>query len=208
MLKKLTHKAAFLMFSCLIICNYVDAQRQSIDLPAKNEKEEIYSGGMLFLQGGGLIYDNPHQQIKDISYGFGGILRVYFFKHLCVGIYGGTQKTSYPTQGSNYSYLQIGYGGPFIGMSLKKNNFRYSASACLGGGSIKNLHIEKQNNQLLSESYLYKIPVFILSPLVSVDYFLSKKIALSLQGSCLFGLHASHPPLYNPCLQVGILFNH
>ena len=76
------------MFSCLIICNYVDAQRQSIDLPAKNEKEETYSGGMLFLQGGGLIYDNPHQQIKDISYGF-EVFCAYFFKHLCVGIYGG-----------------------------------------------------------------------------------------------------------------------
>ena len=118
MLKKLTHKAAFLMFSCLIICNYVDAQRQSIDLPAKNEKEEIYSGGMLFLQGGGLIYDNPHQQIKDISYGFGGILRIYSL-NTYVRHYGGNTKTSYPTQGSNYSYLQIGYED-LLGISPEK----------------------------------------------------------------------------------------
>ena len=208
MLIKLCYKTIFFIFICFILNNNSFSQTQSIKPELNTEKKGKYSGGMLFLQGGGIIYNNQHQQIQDISYGFGGILRIYLYKYLCIGIYGGTQKTNYHTQLSKNSYLQIGYGGILVGGSIRKNNFRYSLSACMGGGSVKNLHIENQYKQTLLTSYLYKNPVFIVSPLLSVDYFISPKIALTLQGTCLFGINSQQNPLYNPCLQVGILFNH
>lgn len=208
MLKKLCHKAIFFIFICFLSSNNTFSQIQSVKSELNTGKKDKYSGGMLFLQGGGIIYNNQHQQIKDFSYGFGGILRIYLYKYICIGIYGGTQKTNYHTQLSKNSYLQIGYGGILVGGSIRKNKFRYSLSACLGGGSIKNLHIEEQSKQRLLESYIYKTPVFIVTPLVSLDYFINPKIALSLQGTCLVGINNHHNPLYNPCLQIGILFNH
>ena len=42
-------------------------------------------------------------------------------------------------------------------------------------GSVKNLHIEFQTQNILSEAYLVKYTTFIYSPIVSVDYALTPK---------------------------------
>lgn len=67
---------------------------------SQEEKKNLYSGGMLILQPGMTITSNEHQDIRHMSTAVGGILRLYFCNYLTAGLYGGSQKTNYPTAGS------------------------------------------------------------------------------------------------------------
>ena len=169
--------------------------------------QNIYSGGMLILQPGYIFSENEHQKIQNYSYGLGGILRFYFYKHLTIGIYGGTQKTKYKTFGSENSYLSIGYGGPIIGFSGKVNKIRYTFSAFVGKGTIRNLHIESQNSSILTDAHFYKESSIIYSPVLSIDYTLSQRLHLTIQTVCLTAKTNNDKTIYNPTLQFGILFN-
>ncbi len=181
----------------------------SIGLSAfsQNTNKNIYSGGMLVLQPGYLIAENNHQKINELNLGIGGILRFYFSEYFTAGIYGGTLKTTYHSTNSKNSYINLGYGGPFVGFSHKSGKFRYSASAFIGMGSIKNLHIESQTNNLLSDAYLYKSSTMVLFPILSLDYALSEKISITLQAVYLAATMSNNKPLYNPTVQLGVLFN-
>lgn len=174
---------------------------------SQNINKNIYSGGMLVLQPGYIIAENNHQKINELNFGIGGILRFYFSEYFTAGIYGGTLKTTYHSTNSKNSYINLGYGGPFLGFSHKSGKFRYSASAFIGMGSIKNLHIESQTNNLLSDAYLYKSSTMVLSPILSIDYALSEKISITLQTVYLAATMSNNKPLYNPTVQLGILFN-
>lgn len=176
-------------------------QRQQI------ERKSLYSGGMLLFQPGYTMASNDLQDIKASSLAIGGILRVYLGKYVTTGIYGASQKTTYPTTNSINSYFNVGYGGPFLGITRQSGNYRYTLSAFAGMGSIKNLHIENQNNQTLAEAYLYQHSVFVYSPILSLDYALTKKISLTFQAVCLMGTYDGGRRLFNPTMQAGILFN-
>ena len=171
------------------------------------EMKGIYSGGMLLFQPGYTITSNDIQDIKASSYAIGGILRMYFGKHFTAGIYGGSQKTTYPSTNSIHSYFNFGYGGPFLGLTHRSGNIRYTLSAFAGMGSIKNLHIESQTGETLNESYLYQYSALVYSPILSLDYALTKRISLTFQTLCLTGTFDGDKKIYNPTMQVGILIN-
>jgi len=174
---------------------------------SQNEKANIYSGGMLFLQPGYTIADTEHQNIKELNFGIGGILRFYFFEYFTTGIYGGTHKATYNSTHSENSYISLSYGGVFLGISRKVGNFRYTFSAFAGRGTIKNLHIESQNSNKLIDAYLYKKSTFVFSPIFSLDYAVSKRLLLTLQTVFLTAKFNNEKTFYNPALQIGILFN-
>ncbi|MDD2548768.1 MAG: hypothetical protein PHD00_01595 [Bacteroidales bacterium] len=173
---------------------------------AQDEGKGLYSGGMLVFQPGYVYTENNHQQIEAGNLGIGGIFRFYFCDYFTTGIYGGTQKTNYNSVNSESSYINLGYGGPFLGFSHQGGKSRYTVSVFVGMGAIKNLHIENQNNNLLSEAYLYRNHTLVLSPIVSFDYSLSQRVALTLQAVCLTAKVNNDKLFYNPALQVGILF--
>ena len=179
----------------------------SIITVSQNTDKSIYSGGMLVFQPGYILTENSHQEIRDVNFGIGGILRFYFYEYFTSGIYGGTHKTSYNSTNSENSYINLGYGGPFLGFSHKTGKLRYTASAFIGFGKIRNLHIESQNNNVLSDAYLYKYSTIVFSPILSLDYALSQRISLTLQAVCLSAKINDNRSLYNPTLQVGVLFN-
>ncbi|HBX50343.1 MAG: hypothetical protein A2275_12355 [Bacteroidetes bacterium RIFOXYA12_FULL_35_11] len=167
----------------------------------------IYSGGMLFFQPGYTITNNKHQKIEDISFGIGGILRFYFCDYLTAGIYGGSQKTNYKSSGSSNSYINFGYGGTFLGISRKAEKFRFTISVFAGMGLIRNLHIEKQINDTLSNAFLYTNSTWVISPLVSIDYSITQKLSFTLQTLCLISRYDADRRMLNPAIQIGILFN-
>ena len=173
---------------------------------AGEEVKNLYSGGMLILQPGYTITGNSHQDIRDMSSSIGGILRMYFCRYFTAGIYGGSQKTHYQTTGSDNSYLNLGYGGPFVGLSHKSGKFRYTASAFAGMGAFRNLHIDKQNGSYLSDANLYKASTIVYSPILSIDYAITKKIYITAQTLCLMG-EFQNQSFYNPTFQLGILFS-
>lgn len=173
---------------------------------AQEESKSLYSGGMLILQPGYTITGNDHQDIRDMSSSIGGILRMYFGRCFTAGIYGGSQKTHYKTIGSDNSYINLGYGGPFIGFSHKSGKFRYTASAFAGMGAFRNLHIENQTGNYLSDANLYKASTIVYSPILSVDYAITKRIYLTAQTLCLMG-EFQNQSFYNPTFQMGILFS-
>lgn len=170
------------------------------------ENKSHYSGGMLILQPGITMANNKYQSIQSYSTSIGGILRMYFLEIGTAGLYGGNQKSHYKTVGSENSYFNLGYGGGFLGFSKKIGRFRYTASAFAGMGSIQNLHIEQQTSSVLSEAQLYKQPVFLYSPILSVDYAFTKRLYFTIQTVCLMG-EFQDKPFYNPTLQLGLLFS-
>lgn len=179
---------------------------QSSLLYSQDEIKSIYSGGMLVFQPGVTITSNEYQDIKQFSNSVGGLLRIYFAKYLTAGLYGGNQKTPYPTQGSKNSYLNLGYGGAFFGYSQKFSKLRVTASFYVGGGRFKNLHINKQNNNDLLEAKLFKNSTFLYSPIISIDYAIINRIYFTVQSVCLIGKY-NNRQFYNPTLQVGLLFS-
>jgi hypothetical protein len=178
----------------------------AISACSQNLNKSIYSGGMLFLQAGYTIAENRHQSINDFSFGIGGILKFYFCRYFTTGIYGGTQRTKYSSVNSENSNINLSYGGPFLGFSLKAGKFRYTLSAFVGKGTVKNLHIESQNNNMLTDAYLYKNSTMVFSPILSLDYAMSQRLLLTLQTVCLTTKFDVDKTLYNPTFQIGILF--
>jgi len=174
---------------------------------AQTKEKDHYSGGMLVLQPGYLTASNARQNIKGANFGVGGILRIYIHNCLTAGIYGGSAKAGYKTSGSNDSYFHLGYGGLFAGYSRKSGRIRYTAAGFAGGGKIKNLHIEAQEHESITEAYLYKKPVLVFSPLLSLDYYLTPKISVTTQFACLTALMENKRMMYNPVLQIGIMFS-
>lgn len=173
---------------------------------SQNETSNIYSGGMLILQPGFTMTANEHQDIRDVSFSIGGILRMYFCDYFTAGIYGGSQKTGYITSGSENSYLNLGYGGPFLGISHKSGKFRYTASAFAGMGTFRNLHIESQDGNELTDADLYKSATVVYSPVLSLDYAITKRLYVTTQTICLMGKFEGKS-FYNPTFQLGILFS-
>lgn len=173
----------------------------------QTENKGVYSGGMLLFQPGYTLTSNDLQDIKASSFAIGGILRMYFGKHLTAGIYGGSQKTTYPSANSDHSNYTFGYGGPFVGLTHKSGKFRYTLSAFAGMGSIRNLHIENQTGEVLDEAYLYQHSALVYSPILSLDYALTKRLSLTFQTLCLTGSFDGGRTFFNPTLQFGVLFN-
>jgi len=190
-------KKIIVFLICLLVISSATAQE---------ETKSLYSGGMLILQPGLTIAGNDHQDIRDGSTSVGGILRMYFCKYFTAGIYGGSQKTHYKTSGSENSYLNLGYGGPFVGFSHKSGKIRYTASAFAGMGSFRNLHIENQTGSFLSDANLYKASTVVCSPILSLDYAITKRIFVTVQTLCLMGKFEKKS-FYNPTFQLGILFS-
>ena len=173
---------------------------------SQNNKSNLYSGGMLFYQPGYTTTSTDYQTLKNNSNSIGGILRFYISDYFTAGIYGGSQRTKYITEGSDNSYISLGYGGPFAGVSHKSGKFRYTLSVFAGMGSVKNLHVQSQSENKLTDAYLTKYPALVYSPILSVDYALNSKISFTLQGVYLIANY-DNKFLYNPTLQFGILFN-
>ena len=179
----------------------------TVSVFSQNLNKNRYGGGMLFLQPGYTDSANRHQNIHGLSFGLGGILRFYFYDWLTAGIYGGTQKTKYSSGNSESSYINLGYGGPFIGLSRKSGKFRYTISAFAGKGTIRNLHIESQDNNMLTEAYFYKNPAMVFSPIISLDYALSQILNLTFQTTLISARSDDINKLFNPAIQIGVLFS-
>ncbi|MDD3739680.1 MAG: hypothetical protein PHH30_00430 [Bacteroidales bacterium] len=171
------------------------------------EKAQLYSGGMLFLQPGYTIAENQYQKIERLGFGIGGILRFYIKEQFFIGIVGGSQKTKYSSIGSDNSYISLGYGGPMIGYTYHKNKLRFCAGLSLGRGKLKNLHIQTQNGVNLTNADYYSYKAWVGYPMLSLDYMMSDKIAFTSQVIFL-GAHYNKNDLYFcPVFQLGILFN-
>lgn len=177
------------------------------ELFGQNGSKNIYSGGMLILQPGYTITETDYQKISDLGFGLGGILRFYVFKNFTIGIYGGTQKTKYSTSGSEFSYLNIGFGGPFVGVTKRSEKFRGTMSVFAGKATIRNLHVDNQIGPKLVDAYFYKYSSFAFAPIVSLDYFITHRLMLTLQSTYLMANYDSNKFFSNASIQLGILFN-
>ena len=190
-------KISFIILVCLSV----------FVLKAQEPKKDHYSGGMLFYQPGFTFAENGFQEIKNNSNAIGGILRFYFWDYFTCGVYGGSQTTHYNSNLSENSYMKLGYGGVFAGGSFKTGKWRFTASLFAGMGGVDNLHIESQLGSTLNDAYLYHYSVITFSPIISVDFYLTSKIALTFQTICLTSRTQDKKFFYNPTAQIGILFN-
>ena len=77
----------------------------------------------------------------------------------------------------------------------------------MGMGTIRNLHIESQNGNTLTDAHLYRYSAIVISPIISADYALTQRLLITVQGVYLNAHYDRGKRLQNPTLQVGILFN-
>ncbi|MDR2009273.1 MAG: hypothetical protein LBQ22_02175 [Bacteroidales bacterium] len=167
----------------------------------------LYSGGMLFFQPGYTMTKNEFQSVESLGIGIGGLLRFYIKEHLTLGVIGGNQKTSYSSTNSDNSYISLGYGGVFFGYTLLRDKFRFCAAVSLGMGRIKNLHIEDQNGVVLNSASFYSYPAKVAYPMLSFDYFITKKISVVFQTIYLTAHYNKNDLYFCPVFQLGIVFN-
>ncbi len=161
---------------------------------------------MLIWQPGLIQTENPLQSIKSSSRGIGGILRFYIKEHFTVGIWGGSANTSYTSVASENSLLTLNYGGGFAGLTKTFHKFRITASFFGGYAGFKNLHIETQKGDELTEAFLYTEKGLSLSPLLSIDYALTPRILMTLQG-CYLNSEFKTNSFNKTALHIGLLFN-
>ncbi len=175
-------------------------------LTAQEASKNMYSGGMLIWQPGIIQAENPHQSIKSSSRGIGGILRFYIRDHFTIGIWGGSVNTSYASAGSENSLLTLGYGGGFAGLTKNFEKFRITASFFGGYTAFNNLHIETQKGNKLTVAFLYTENGMSFSPLLSIDYTLTPRILLTVQG-CYLNSEFMTKSFNKTALHIGLLFN-
>lgn len=175
-------------------------------LAAQETPKSLYSGGMLIWQPGIIQAENPQQSIKSESRGIGGILRFYIKEYFTVGIWGGSVNTSYASAGSDNSLLTLGYGGGFAGLTKTFQKFRVTASFFGGYAAFENWHIEMQNGNVLTEAFLYTENGISFSPLLSIDYSLTPRILLTVQG-CYLNSEFMSEGFSKTALHIGLLFN-
>jgi hypothetical protein len=173
---------------------------------AQETERPRYSGGMLIFQPGIAFAVNPRTSIRSYSSGIGGVLRLYFGPVFTSGLFGGTQNLTYVTAGSENSNLSLGYGGAFAGLSLSRQRLRYTFSLGFGGGSFKNLHIESQIGETLTDAVFYQRGVMVISPMASLDYHLSKRLSATLQMNSVYVPRSENQTYTNLSLQLGLLF--
>lgn len=177
-------------------------------VPLFSQKEKfLYCGGMLMFQPGYSLANNPVQKIQEFGYGIGGILRFYPFDKFTIGIMGGSQKTKYKSLNSENSFFTLGYGGPFLGFTTHNDKIRFCFLVGFAKGKIKNLHIQSQNGDILTEAYLYLYKADVLYPIISLDYFITKKIVATSQLIFITAKYNQNDLYFCPVFQLGILFN-
>lgn len=190
-------KKFILFISILFYITFIKAQ----------DNKPFYTGGMLFFQPGYAIAENSFKQIESVGYGLGGLLRFYVKNHLTLGIIGGSHKTHYETHNSKNSYISLGYGGIFFGYTYASSKFRFCTAASFGMGRIKNLHIENQNGSVLDQAYFYSYPAKVVYPMLSFDYYITKKLSFVVQTIFLTSHYNKNDLYFCPILQFGIVFN-
>lgn len=166
--------------------------------------KNIYSGGMHILQPSLVNLTNLYGEYSSIGSGIGGIMRFYIGSNFAAGIYGGSLRANYDTEGSENSYVNLGHGGLFIGFTQKYNRWRFNASAGVGRGSLKNLHIEQQQGSELLNANLFDTSAIVYVPFGGFDYEITKRLLFTTQISYFM---ADNMNYQNTVLQIGLLFN-
>lgn len=166
--------------------------------------KNIYSGGMHIFQPSYVSFNNSIDNITTYGTGIGGIMRFYLWRNFAAGFYGGRHTAEYDTDGSENSYISLGQGGAFLGLTHRSGKFRYNLSMGVGGGTIKNLHIINQQGNTLSDAYFFKKSTMVFLPFASLDYALSRRFLLTVQGSYFMADNMNYQA---PTLQIGLLFN-
>jgi hypothetical protein len=190
----------YLIIFCFIFLPLALLSNDNNESASKN----IYSGGMHIFQPSYVTYINPVDEINTYGSGIGGIMRFYLWSNFAAGFYGGRHTAEYNTNGSENSYISLGHGGGFVGLTHKSGKFRYSLSIGVGGGTIKNLHIIDQQGDVLANAQFYKYSTMVFLPITSVDYALTKRLFLTVQASYFMADNMNYRA---PALQMGLLFN-
>jgi hypothetical protein len=177
----------------------------SFGLFAQETKKTVSFTGGMFLQSG--YYYQQNSSANGLANGLGGVLKFHLTEHFYVGSSGGNIRRNYSTPESEFPYIDIGYGGVLGGWYVKAEKTRISVQAFTGMGKMSQLYIPSQiGNQLIGATYQEKT-IWMLSPAIGFEYFLSEKISFLLQTELMTVFHITNHECLLPLVRVGILFN-
>ncbi|MFO7878411.1 MAG: hypothetical protein ACQES0_06440 [Bacteroidota bacterium] len=169
----------------------------SLTLSAQKDSTR-YSGGMFYQYNNGSELNGSH--------GLGGMLRFYPVKNLYISGQGASYKADILFQKSP-SYASLSYGGLSAGVYKYRERTRWSAGLFFGGGKQKSLIVTEISGDTITEAHLRKQTITLMSPEISLEYFITDKITFFAQYAYLLGFTKHDSAIRSHQVRLGVLFN-
>ncbi|MCL2435272.1 MAG: hypothetical protein FWD09_03915 [Lentimicrobiaceae bacterium] len=161
-----------------------------------------YSGGMFIHTGyvqskSFMVYDLQcnaiEQQIKGATFGIGGKMSIYLNRYFRVGGEGYFSTCKY---GAYKNICRIGWGGLTFDVLYPVKKWAPFIGVTLGGGSATHLiFIEKPQNDQWAESVVYfRNPLYIVNPVIGVEFFTSSRISLLFKMDYMLNIFKTDHP--------------
>lgn len=150
-----------------------------------------FAGGMFYGLG---TFDIENDFTKTIANSnvIGGRLGYYFSENIFAGIMGNSSTLHY----KNQSYIRYTYFGFVSEFKFPFKKFAISPGLWLGGGIMRNLHLESLENGKIKDGYIQKQYSLFAYPYLNISYKASKKLYLHLIAEYI------HPQLNNSSIQI------
>lgn len=173
--------------------------KASSDTTSKNS----FGGGMFY--GLGMFnIQNEYIKTRAQSNVIGGRLGYHFGKNIFAGIIGNSSNLRY----ENQSYIRYTYFGLVTEFKFPIHKFSISPGIWIGGGVMKNLHIDGLIDHKITDGSLTKHSSFFAYPYLNVAYKATNKFSIHLIAECI------HPAINRTAIKIegsnirlGIIFN-
>jgi hypothetical protein len=149
------------------------------------------AGGM-FYGLGRFSLENNFTKTNTNSNVIGGRLGYFFSKNFFAGIMGNSSTLHY----QNQSYLRYTYFGLASELKIPYKRMAFSPGIWIGGGIMRNLHIENLENGKITDGYIHKYYSLFAYPYFNISYKATKKLNLHLISEYI------HPQLNNSSIQI------
>lgn len=150
-----------------------------------------FAGGM-FYGLGSFKMENNFTKTTANSNVIGGRLGYYFNKNIFAGIMGNSSTLHY----QNQSYIRYTYFGLASEFKITIRKMAFSPGVWLGGGIMRNLHLENLENGKIKDGYIQKQYSLFAYPYLNISYKASKKLYLHLIAEYI------HPQLNSSSIQI------
>ncbi|MEK6796378.1 MAG: hypothetical protein AABZ39_16495 [Spirochaetota bacterium] len=172
---------------------------------AAEERTPFFNGGMFYHGGyGSIAYGSG---INGYANGLGGRLALALLPNLRIGGMGFASSFSYTSAGVSDSYYSVGFGGMTAEAHLSFHPIRFSLGALVGGGAIRQLHVETVNGDSSRTVRLEHYASFILMPYLITEFVISDVISIALMADWVLGSRFAGGYSYGQRIHIGLLFN-
>jgi hypothetical protein len=179
-----------------------EEKRSTFEEDARKNMESFFSTGVMFKIG---YFNLPNtRSISGMPLGVAGRFYFELHKYFRLGFLGSSGSIEY----GNHSTFSIGYFGPTVETKFDVSFVRFALGFFIGAGHWTNFHVSSVNESTgeLTGKH-YDSWTFLVSPVFSVEFAVTKSIAIVVLGEFLIGSHlGSDITAGGPTFGIGLLF--